>query len=214
MAQSLTQAEILSFLGPGYLDPDSFSYSKDLEEVQEIFQGKTKEEALELLEDLERTEFSEELHQDALIAQSAEQPSEEGRLAVVDSSLRPTIDNPYANLKIIEGSDSRPQIVEPAPSLILEDQVEDQVEDDPYANIILSDEPTDKDFSHISTNRRVQFGADREPMIAGILWDMGKAKIRALRDGDKTYAQAMDEVSVENLEKVYQEFPEFRGVSF
>ena len=131
-------------------------------------------------------------------------------LAEIDSSLRPTVDNPYANLKIIEGSDSRPQIVAPAPSLILEDQVED----DPYANLILLDESTDKDFSHISTNRRVQFGAVREPMVAGILWDMGKATGRALLDGDKTYAQAMDEVSAENLEKVYQEFPEFRGVSF
>ena len=100
MAQSLTQAEILSFLGPGYLDPDSFSYSEDLEEVQEIFQGKTKEEALELLEDLKRTESSEETYQGALITQSAEQPSEEERLAVVDSKLRPEGFNPLLDTPI------------------------------------------------------------------------------------------------------------------
>ena len=225
MAQSLTQAEILSFLGPGYLDPDSFSYSEDLEEVQEIFQGKTKEEALELLEDLERTESSEETYQGALITQSAEQPSEEERLAVVDSKLRPEGFNPLLDtpisteqeVSVEKKEEEEEEVFNPILATPISTRQEISTEADVFNPILdasLSKEEIDGDFSHISTDRRVQFGAAREPMVAGILWDMGKATGRALLDGDKTYAQAMDEVSVENLEKVYQEFPEFRGVSF
>ena len=75
-------------------------------------------------------------------------------------------------------------------------------------------EKVSNNFAHISTNRRVQFGAARERMVLGLLWDMGKGASRALLDGDKTYAEAMDEVHEEELENIYKDFPEFRGVSF
>jgi hypothetical protein len=87
------------------------------------------------------------------------------------------------------------------------------------SNVLLDTPIIDKDeegsdFAHISTSRRVEFGGARERMVLGILWDMGKGRIRSLADKNKTYAEAMDEINVEELENIYKKFPEFRGVSF
>ena len=64
--------------------------------------------------------------------------------------------------------------------------------------------------SNISTTRKVQFGAAQEPMILGSAFRLGKAGLTSLFSNE-TFDEAAQRIEAARQEKIFQEFPEFRG---
>jgi len=64
--------------------------------------------------------------------------------------------------------------------------------------------------SDISTTRKVQFGAAQEPMILGSAFRLGKAGLTSLFSNE-TFDEAAQRIEAARQEKIFQEFPEFRG---
>ena len=231
----LLQVRPSTAVDPGFINPDSDNYSKDLANAQEVFKDKTTAEVIALLEDpdinrrfgeayrraLENTYITEKEVEPAALVKDIEQPkdkevvtryrdqerlriSEQDRLAAIEADISKDDTDSFSNEKdIIE------QITEPKPDL-------EPINISDYTSLPESDpqEQTGSNFAHISTNRRVQFGAAREPMVAGMAWDIIKARGMALADKDKTYTEVLGELHQEDLEEIYQKFPEFRGVYF
>ena len=64
--------------------------------------------------------------------------------------------------------------------------------------------------SDISTTRKVQFGARQEPMIVGSAVRLGRAGLASLFS-DETFDEAAQRIEAARQEKIFQDFPEFRG---
>lgn len=198
---------------PGFTDPNDINYSENLANLRKQFTGRSEEEVVELLKDPDINKNFGIAYREALTQKYTKRPSEENRLAMIDSALKPKPFDPFAEIdepEIIK----KPQIEFDPFEEVEEDSDQPEEVFDPFLNTSESYDKEENNFAHISTNRRIQFGAARERMVLGMLWDVGRGTVRSLFNKNKTYAEAMDEINVEELEKIYEEFPEFRGVSF
>ena len=113
------------------------------------------------------------------------------------------------NIELLGYEEEGPQtsITETSPSALVDLQLpsfEDYIEDEPVQPFFTLEDA--------SAARKVQFGAAREQTILGNLYDMAKAKIRYLSTDDKSYTEVLRDITKEELEEVYKEFPEFRGI--
>lgn len=64
----------------------------------------------------------------------------------------------------------------------------------------------------IPTARKIQYGIAQEQTILGNVWDMLKAGVRNIST-DETYTEALRNIHQEDIEDVWKEFSEFRGLS-
>jgi hypothetical protein len=76
------------------------------------------------------------------------------------------------------------------------------------------DESKNIDYSKldegITTTRKIQFGAAQEPTILGSTFRLGKAGLTSLFS-DETFDEAAQKIEFQRQEKIFEEFPEFRG---
>ncbi len=63
----------------------------------------------------------------------------------------------------------------------------------------------------ISFGREVAYGVAQEPTAFGSLFRIGKAAFESFVDADETYKEARARIEKDRQEKIYEEFPEFRG---
>tara|TARA_B100002019_G_scaffold105684_1_gene90819 strand:+ start:111 stop:4052 length:3942 start_codon:yes stop_codon:yes gene_type:complete len=71
----------------------------------------------------------------------------------------------------------------------------------------------EKDYTSldgISTTRRIQFGARQEPTIAGNTYRLLKAGVQAAFS-DETFSEAAQRIEKDRQDKIYEQYPEFRG---
>jgi hypothetical protein len=68
-------------------------------------------------------------------------------------------------------------------------------------------EPT----KEISFGREFAYGVAQEPTAFGSLFRIGKAAFESFIDADETYEEARARIEKDRQEKIYEEFPEFRG---
>jgi len=63
----------------------------------------------------------------------------------------------------------------------------------------------------ISFAREFAYGAAQEPTVIGSLFRIGKAVVSSALDVNETYEEARARIEAERQEKIFEEFPEFRG---
>ena len=63
----------------------------------------------------------------------------------------------------------------------------------------------------ISLSRKINYGMAQEPTAIGSAYRLIKAGVQAALDKDETYEEARQRIEAERQEKIFQEFPEFRG---
>jgi len=85
---------------------------------------------------------------------------------------------------------------------------------DDFIYKLVEENKKNKDYSvlgsDISTTRKIQFGARQEPMIIGSAVRLGQAGLASLFS-DETFDEAAQRIEAARQEKIFQDFPEFRG---
>ena len=82
-----------------------------------------------------------------------------------------------------------------------------------YDDYISYDANPEERFKGVDFSRRFAYGAAREQMFLTNVYDVVSAGVKAISSSDVTYDEALKKIKEKDLEKIYKEFPEFRGVS-
>ena len=82
-----------------------------------------------------------------------------------------------------------------------------------YDDYISYDANPEERFKGVDFSRRFAYGAAREQMFLTNVYDVVSAGVKAISSSDVTYDEALKKIKEKDLEKIYKEFPEFRGIS-